>query len=155
MELTDEQWARIEPLLPPKRRGQGRPRADDRAVMVLQLPAGGGYTAGRLRGDGSGSGRLSSKAWTSKVGCSGAKPFSMAASSLQKRGSRGRPDEAGQGEQADHSRQGAEVQETRSTDRGRAALCREMEGGAALQLAGELPAFAGPSRSLLLHLSCS
>jgi transposase len=33
MELTDEQWARIEPLLPPKRRGRGRPRADDRAVL--------------------------------------------------------------------------------------------------------------------------
>jgi len=33
MELTDEQWARIEPLLPPKRRGRGRPRADDRAAL--------------------------------------------------------------------------------------------------------------------------
>jgi hypothetical protein len=33
MELTDEQWARIEPLRPPKRQGRGRPRADDRAVL--------------------------------------------------------------------------------------------------------------------------
>jgi len=33
MELTDEQWARIKPLLPPKRQGRGRPRADDRAVL--------------------------------------------------------------------------------------------------------------------------
>jgi hypothetical protein len=62
----------------------------------------------------------------------------------------------GQGDQADHPPQstGAEAQETRPTDRGGAALCRAVEGGAALQLAGQLPASAGPSRSLPLHLSC-
>ncbi len=32
-ELTDEQWLRLEPLLPPPRRGRGRPRADDRKTL--------------------------------------------------------------------------------------------------------------------------
>ena len=32
-ELTDEQWERIRPLLPPPRKGRGRPRADDRKVL--------------------------------------------------------------------------------------------------------------------------
>ena len=32
-ELTDEQWERIRPLLPPPRKGRGRPRADDRRVL--------------------------------------------------------------------------------------------------------------------------
>ena len=36
MELKDEQWASVEPLLPkPQRRedGTGRPRVDDRAIL--------------------------------------------------------------------------------------------------------------------------
>jgi transposase len=32
-ELTDERWRRIELLLPPPRRGRGRPRADDRKTL--------------------------------------------------------------------------------------------------------------------------
>src|SRR5215211_4999887 len=32
-ELTDEQWLRLEPLLPPPRQGRGRPRADDRKTL--------------------------------------------------------------------------------------------------------------------------
>ncbi len=32
-ELTDEQWHRLEPLLPPPRKGRGRPRADDRKTL--------------------------------------------------------------------------------------------------------------------------
>jgi transposase len=32
-ELTDEQWLRLEPLLPPSRQGRGRPRADDRKTL--------------------------------------------------------------------------------------------------------------------------
>ena len=32
-ELTDAQWAVIEPLLPKRRRGRGRPRADDRQTL--------------------------------------------------------------------------------------------------------------------------
>ena len=32
-ELSDEQWQRIEPLLPPPRQGRGRPRADDRKTL--------------------------------------------------------------------------------------------------------------------------
>jgi transposase len=31
--LTDAQWAVIEPLLPERRRGPGRPRADDRKPL--------------------------------------------------------------------------------------------------------------------------
>ena len=31
--LTDEQWAVIEPLIPERRRGPGRPRADDRRTL--------------------------------------------------------------------------------------------------------------------------
>jgi transposase len=31
--LTDEQWAVIEPLIPERRRGRGRPRADDRPTL--------------------------------------------------------------------------------------------------------------------------
>lgn len=31
--LTDEQWAVIEPLIPKRRRGPGRPRADDRKTL--------------------------------------------------------------------------------------------------------------------------
>jgi hypothetical protein len=62
----------------------------------------------------------------------------------------------GQGEHADQPPQstGAEAQETRPTERGGAALCRERAGGAALQLAGPLPASAGPSRALPLHRAC-
>lgn len=32
-ELTDEQWRRLEPLLPQPRTGRGRPRADDRKTL--------------------------------------------------------------------------------------------------------------------------
>lgn len=32
-DLTDEQWKRIRPLLPPPRKGRGRPLADDRRVL--------------------------------------------------------------------------------------------------------------------------
>jgi len=32
-ELSDEQWALIAPLLPPRRKGRGRPRADDRTTL--------------------------------------------------------------------------------------------------------------------------
>ena len=32
-ELTDEQWHRLKPLLPPRRQGRGRPRADDRRTL--------------------------------------------------------------------------------------------------------------------------
>lgn len=31
--LTDEQWARLRPLLPPPPQGRGRPRRDDRTVV--------------------------------------------------------------------------------------------------------------------------
>ena len=31
--LTDEQWARLRPLLPPPPQGRGRPRADDRRIV--------------------------------------------------------------------------------------------------------------------------
>ena len=31
--LTDEQWARLRPLLPPPPQGRGRPRIDDRLVV--------------------------------------------------------------------------------------------------------------------------
>lgn len=31
--LTDDQWERIAPLLPAKRQGRGRPRADDRTTV--------------------------------------------------------------------------------------------------------------------------
>jgi transposase len=31
--LTDERWAVIEPLIPERRRGRGRPRADDRTTL--------------------------------------------------------------------------------------------------------------------------
>jgi len=33
VEITDEHWRRLEPLLPPRRRGRGRPRADDRKTL--------------------------------------------------------------------------------------------------------------------------
>jgi transposase len=33
VEITDEYWRRLEPLLPPPRRGRGRPRADDRKTL--------------------------------------------------------------------------------------------------------------------------
>ena len=33
VEITDEHWRRLEPLLPPPRRGRGRPRADDRKTL--------------------------------------------------------------------------------------------------------------------------
>src|SRR5215212_7058531 len=33
VEKTDEHWRRLEPLLPPPRRGRGRPRADDRKTL--------------------------------------------------------------------------------------------------------------------------
>src|SRR3712207_2450266 len=33
-ELTDEQWLRLEPLLPPPRQGRGRPRADNRKEVA-------------------------------------------------------------------------------------------------------------------------
>ena len=32
-DLSDEQWKVIEPLLPPKATGRGRPRADDRKTL--------------------------------------------------------------------------------------------------------------------------
>jgi transposase len=32
-ELTDEQWQRLQPLLPPHRERRGRPRADDRKTL--------------------------------------------------------------------------------------------------------------------------
>lgn len=32
-ELTDEQWQHLRPLLPPPRKGRGRPRADDRKTL--------------------------------------------------------------------------------------------------------------------------
>jgi transposase len=32
-ELTNEQWQRLQPLLPPPRKGRGRPRADDRRTL--------------------------------------------------------------------------------------------------------------------------
>ena len=32
-ELTDEQWAVIEPLIPKQKPGRGRPRADDRQTL--------------------------------------------------------------------------------------------------------------------------
>lgn len=35
--LTDEQWARLRPLLPPPPQGRGRPRADDRRVVEAIL----------------------------------------------------------------------------------------------------------------------
>jgi len=31
--LTDEQWARLRPLLPPPPQGRGRPRVDDRLIV--------------------------------------------------------------------------------------------------------------------------
>ena len=31
--LSDEKWTKIEPLLPARRTGRGRPRADDREVL--------------------------------------------------------------------------------------------------------------------------
>jgi transposase len=31
--LSDEQWARLRPLLPPPSRGRGRPRRDDRLIV--------------------------------------------------------------------------------------------------------------------------
>jgi transposase len=33
IEFTNEQWKCIEPLLPPRRKGRGRPRVDDRRVL--------------------------------------------------------------------------------------------------------------------------
>src|SRR5215207_7540474 len=33
VEIADEHWRRLEPLLPPPRRGRGRPRADDRKTL--------------------------------------------------------------------------------------------------------------------------
>ena len=33
VEITDEYWRRLEPLLPPPRRGRGRPRANDRKTL--------------------------------------------------------------------------------------------------------------------------
>jgi len=33
VEITDEHWRRLEPLLPPPRKGRGRPRADDRKTL--------------------------------------------------------------------------------------------------------------------------
>ena len=33
VEITDEHWRRLEPLLPPLRKGRGRPRADDRKTL--------------------------------------------------------------------------------------------------------------------------
>ena len=33
VEIIDEQWRRLEPLLPPPRRGRGRPRANDRKTL--------------------------------------------------------------------------------------------------------------------------
>ena len=37
-ELTDEEWLRIEPLLPPENTGkQGRPRKDNRIIMNLYI----------------------------------------------------------------------------------------------------------------------
>ncbi|MDR6227474.1 transposase [Desmospora profundinema] len=32
-DLTPEQWDRIKPLLPPRKQGRGRPRADDRKTI--------------------------------------------------------------------------------------------------------------------------
>ena len=34
-ELTDKQWQNLEPLLPPPRKGRGRPRADDRDILYV------------------------------------------------------------------------------------------------------------------------
>ena len=31
--MTDEQWARLRPLLPPPPQGRGRPRSDDRQIV--------------------------------------------------------------------------------------------------------------------------
>lgn len=31
--LTDEQWAKLEPYLPPRKPGPGRPRKDDRLIL--------------------------------------------------------------------------------------------------------------------------
>lgn len=31
--LSDEKWSKIEPLLPPRQKGRGRPRANDRDVL--------------------------------------------------------------------------------------------------------------------------
>jgi len=33
VEITDEHWRRLEPLLPPRRRGRARPRANDRKTL--------------------------------------------------------------------------------------------------------------------------
>ena len=35
--LTDEQWARLRPLLPPPPQGRGRPRSDDRLIVEAIL----------------------------------------------------------------------------------------------------------------------
>jgi transposase len=32
-ELTEKQWRRLQPLLPPPHKGKGRPRADDRKIL--------------------------------------------------------------------------------------------------------------------------
>jgi hypothetical protein len=41
-DLTDEEWALVEPFIPPARRGGGKRRTDLRAVMngVMSLPSG-------------------------------------------------------------------------------------------------------------------
>ena len=129
MELTDEQWARIEPLLPPKRQGRSRPRADDRAVLNGILYAlrtgcpceevprqyGSPATCWRRLHDWEAEGRWE-RIWQallqsldeqgrlewSKAFLDGSSR--RASSSPQKGGSCSRPDEAREGEQADGGR---------------------------------------------------
>ena len=36
-QLTDEQWAKLEPHLPPRKAGPGRPRKDDRLILNALL----------------------------------------------------------------------------------------------------------------------
>ena len=115
-EITNEQWERLEPLLPP-RRMRGRPRADDRRTLngilyVLRTGCcwedvpreyGSSTTCWRkLRAweemvPGKAFGVVCWPCWTSRRSLSGPRRSWMLASSLPKRGNLRRQDQARQG----------------------------------------------------------
>ena len=122
-ELADEQWKRLEPLLPP-RRPRGRPRADDRKTLTASFtccvpdvagrtclmntaplpPAGGGLERGKRTAPGRRSGATCWPSWTGSKRSSGLKRSWTAASCRSKGGSSGRQDQTRQGHQGDAGR---------------------------------------------------
>lgn len=108
-EVTEAQWERIHPFLPPPHRGRGRPRADDRKVLngilfVLRTgccwedipreyasPAtvGGDCTAGNKRAPGSGSGRPCWPRWTREASWPGLELSLMAVMAVSSRPKKG------------------------------------------------------------------